>query len=114
MLNEKNSSLHKKDYFIGLDIGTDSVGYAVTDEDYILRRCKGEPMWGVCLFDKAKLCNERRGFRTSRRRLERKKCVFSWCVSFLQVRSPKRIRTFIKSSMKAHYGRKIKLFQRMT
>ena len=32
-------------YYIGLDIGTDSVGYAVTDEQYTLCKFKGEPMW---------------------------------------------------------------------
>lgn len=65
---EKN----RKDYFIGLDIGTDSVGYAVTDENYNLCKFKGEPMWGVTLFEEAKTSAERRAFRTARRRLDRK------------------------------------------
>ena len=60
-------------YFVGLDIGTDSVGYAVTDIDYKLMKFKGEPMWGVTLFDAADDKAERRGFRTSRRRLHRKR-----------------------------------------
>ncbi len=59
-------------YFIGLDIGTDSVGYAVTDATYALRKFKGEPMWGVHLFEEAMLNDERRGFRTARRRLDRR------------------------------------------
>lgn len=59
-------------YFIGLDIGTNSVGYAVTNEEYDLLKFKGEPMWGVHLFDEAKLNDERRNFRTARRRLNRK------------------------------------------
>ena len=33
-------------YFLGLDVGTDSVGYAVTDEQYHLLKFKGDPMWG--------------------------------------------------------------------
>ena len=59
-------------YYLGLDIGTDSVGYAVTDENYTLCKFKGEPMWGVTLFDPAELAVKRRGFRVARRRLDRR------------------------------------------
>ncbi len=59
-------------YYVGLDIGTDSVGYAVTNESYSLCRFKGEPMWGVALFDEAQLAIERRNFRVARRRLDRR------------------------------------------
>ena len=34
-------------YYIGLDVGTNSVGYAVTDEKYNLLKFKNEPMWGT-------------------------------------------------------------------
>ena len=61
-----------REYYIGLDIGTDSVGYAVTDTRYNLIKYKGEPMWGSHLFDPAKQSAERRGFRTARRRLDRR------------------------------------------
>lgn len=37
------------DYYIGLDIGTNSVGWAATDTDYNLLRAKGKDMWGVRL-----------------------------------------------------------------
>lgn len=63
---------NKKNYFVGLDIGTDSVGYAVTDEDYALCKHRSQPMWGATLFDSAKQCDERRGFRSARRRLNRR------------------------------------------
>ena len=59
-------------YYVGLDIGTDSVGYAVTDEKYDLLKFKGEFMWGVHLFEQASLNDKRRGFRTARRRLDRR------------------------------------------
>ncbi len=59
-------------YYVGLDIGTDSVGYAVSDEQYNLCKYKGEPMWGVTLFDEAQLAVERRNFRVARRRLDRR------------------------------------------
>lgn len=59
-------------YYVGLDIGTDSVGYAVTDERYNLCRFRGSSMWGVTLFDEAQTAAERRAFRTARRRLDRR------------------------------------------
>ena len=61
-----------EDYFLGLDIGTNSVGYAVTDNRYRVLKYKGEPMWGSHLFDEALQCAERRGYRTARRRLDRR------------------------------------------
>ncbi len=61
-----------KEYYLGLDIGTDSVGYAVTDPEYRLLKFKGEPMWGSHLFEGASTAAERRGFRTARRRLDRR------------------------------------------
>jgi len=62
----------KRNYFLGLDIGTDSVGYAAADTEYSLLKCKGEPIWGVSLFDEAQLGDDRRSHRTDRRRLNRK------------------------------------------
>ena len=58
--------------YVGLDIGTDSVGYAVTDSNYRLKKFKGESMWGVHTFDPALGSQERRAFRTARRRLDRR------------------------------------------
>lgn len=59
-------------YYLGLDVGTNSVGYAVTDEQYRLRKFHGNPMWGSHVFEEAKPAAERRGFRTARRRLNRR------------------------------------------
>ena len=42
---EKNQEKTEKDYFIGLDIGTDSIGWAVTDTEYNLLRDKGIEYW---------------------------------------------------------------------
>lgn len=69
---EKIKNISSDEYYIGLDIGTDSVGYAVTDTSYALQKFKNEPMWGVTTFDEAKGSEERRGFRTARRRLDRR------------------------------------------
>ena len=61
------------DYYLGLDIGTSSVGWAVTDKNYNILNFNGKAMWGVHLFDEGKTAKDRRIFRTARRRLERRK-----------------------------------------
>lgn len=62
----------EKNYYLGLDIGTDSVGYAVTDEQYNLIKFHGEPAWGSMIFDAGQLKADRRSFRSARRRLDRR------------------------------------------
>ena len=69
-----------KKYFVGVDMGTDSVGWAVTSENYQLMKFNKKAMWGSRLFDEANTASERRAFRASRRRLDRKK----WRISILQ------------------------------
>lgn len=66
------------DYFIGLDIGTDSVGWALTDTNYRILKANQKALWGVRLFDSAETAAERRVFRTNRRRNERKKQRIQW------------------------------------
>ena len=61
-----------QEYYLGLDIGTDSVGYAVTDTAYSLRKFKGEPMWGTQLFEGGQEAADRRIHRTNRRRIDRR------------------------------------------
>ncbi|MGN0377999.1 MAG: type II CRISPR RNA-guided endonuclease Cas9 [Butyrivibrio sp.] len=65
--------MQNENYYAGLDIGTNSVGYAVTDQDYNLLRHGGEPMWGSHIFEEGATAQERRSFRTARRRNDRKK-----------------------------------------
>lgn len=62
----------KSNYFVGLDIGTNSVGYAATYENYALVKYHQHPVWGVHLFETAKLAEERRTHRAARRRLDRR------------------------------------------
>ncbi len=62
-----------KKFYLGLDIGTDSVGIACSDEQYELLRAKGKDLWAVRLFDEANDAKTRRSFRTARRRLARRK-----------------------------------------
>lgn len=60
-----------ENYYLGLDMGTGSVGWAVTDENYHLKRAKGKDLWGVRLFKTANTAADRRGYRVSRRRRQR-------------------------------------------
>ena len=59
-------------YFVGLDIGTESVGWAVTDEGYAILKKNGHALWGVRQFPEAKKAEERRLYRVARRRLQRR------------------------------------------
>lgn len=61
-----------KNYFIGLDMGTTSVGWAVTDENYEIIKKNGKALWGIRLFEEAQTAAERRMHRISRRRIERR------------------------------------------
>lgn len=63
----------KQPYSIGLDIGTNSVGWAVINEGFDLHKYKHQNMWGAHLFDEAQKAATRRSFRSSRRRLARRK-----------------------------------------
>lgn len=65
----------QKDYNIGLDIGTTSVGYAVIDDNFnIIRKGnKRKALWGVRLFEEATTAVDRRNFRSTRRRYDRRR-----------------------------------------
>lgn len=67
-----------KKYYIGLDIGTESCGWAVTDEKYNILKAKGQKLWGVRLFRGAETAQDRRMKRTSRRRQVRKRLKLQW------------------------------------
>lgn len=72
--------MKNRDYYIGLDIGTESVGYAVTNEEYKVLKFNGKSMWGIRLFDKANTAEVRRYFRGNSRRLRRRR----WRIELLQ------------------------------
>lgn len=79
-----------KDYTIGLDIGTNSVGWAVLTEDYQLVKKKMKVLgntetkaikknfWGVRLFEEGQTAETRRLKRTARRRYTRRKNRIKW------------------------------------
>ena len=68
------------DYNIGLDMGTGSVGWAVTDENGKLLYFKKQPTWGSRLFDSAQPASEARTHRGQRRRYVRRR----WRLNLLQ------------------------------
>lgn len=61
------------DYFLGLDMGTSTVGWAVTDMQYNLIRKKGKDMWGIREFEEAETAAGRRAKRVARRNHARSK-----------------------------------------
>lgn len=75
----------KKNYTIGLDIGTASVGWAVLTEDYELikrkmkisgntqKKAVKKNFWGVRLFEQGETAEGRRLKRTTRRRIARRR-----------------------------------------
>ena len=75
-----------EEYYIGLDMGTGSVGWAVTDSAYNIIKRHGKALWGIRLFESAKTAEERRIFRTSRRRTERRKNRYIYCRKSLRKR----------------------------
>ena len=63
----------EKNYNIGLDIGVGSIGWCVTDDENNILKRKNKNMWGSRIFNEASTAADRRGFRSTRRRLERRK-----------------------------------------
>ncbi len=61
-----------RDYYIGFDIGTSSVGFAATNPEYNLLRYAGKSIWGTRIFEEGETAVERRTNRTNRRRLSRR------------------------------------------
>ncbi|MDY5497451.1 MAG: type II CRISPR RNA-guided endonuclease Cas9 [Anaerobutyricum sp.] len=60
------------EYYLGLNLENDGLGWAATDKDYNIVRAHGKTLWGVRLFNNAENATERRSHRISRRRLDRR------------------------------------------
>ena len=61
-----------KEYYIGLDIGTNSIGWAVTDTNYNILKKNRKFLYGVRLFEEANTAVKRRINRNNRRRLDKR------------------------------------------
>ena len=68
----------ERKYYLGLDMGTSSLGWAVTDQEYHLIRAKGKDLWGVRLFPEAESAAGRRIHRVSRRRIQRERARINY------------------------------------
>lgn len=58
--NSKKLAIPNGEYYIGLDIGTNSVGWALTDREYNVLKFNDKSTWGVRLFDDAATAADRR------------------------------------------------------
>ena len=65
--------MNSQEYFLGFDMGTGSVGWAVTDLEYNLIKINRKAAWGTVLFETSKGAEPRRLNRCARRRWKRKK-----------------------------------------
>ncbi len=79
-------------YYLGLDMGTNSVGWAVTDSSYHILRAKGKDLWGIREFDEAATAVDRRSIRISRRRRQRETAriglLKSWFADAVSTKDP--------------------------
>lgn len=74
------ANANSDEYYIGLDGGTDSVGWAVARPDYTVVKKSGKDLWGVRLFEDGNPAVVRRTNRSARRRTDRRK----WRLKLLQ------------------------------
>ena len=65
--------MEKDAYFLGLDMGTSTVGWAVTDPEYHILRKKGKDLWGIREFEEAKTAADRRSHRIARKNIQKDK-----------------------------------------
>ena len=63
----------KQNYSIGLDLGTNSIGWAVLNRDFSLVKKGSKNLWGVLLFSEGQTAKDRKIKRSSRRKFERRK-----------------------------------------
>ena len=80
----KNNDETLKKLRLGLDIGTNSVGYALLDENNKLIKKNGHTFWGVRMFDEAETAKDRGSYRKSRRRYCVVRKEWKFCVLFSQ------------------------------
>ena len=79
----KTKRFNNVKYNIGLDIGTNSVGWAVTDENARLLKYKSKNMWGSRLFEAGESAKDTRVKRNTRRRYARRRQRIIWLQELL-------------------------------
>ena len=73
MIKEKMSTMEKEKVYMGIDLGTNSCGWAVTNQNYEIIKKGGKSLHGVRLFEEANTAENRRIKRSNRRRLQRRR-----------------------------------------
>lgn len=68
----------EQNFYLGMDIGTNSCGWALTTDNYELAKINSKDAWGVRLFQEAQTKEKRRLNRTNRRRMVRKRLQNAW------------------------------------
>ena len=72
--------MKNKTWYLGLEVGPTSIGWAATNGNYKLLRKNKKRLWGVRLFEEATTATDRRVFRAGRRRLARRR----WRINLLE------------------------------
>ena len=103
------NSDRKADYYVGLDMGTGSLGVAVTDPQYHLLKVTGKDFWFVREYETAHPQLERRTHRISKRRLQRHQVRIGLIRSILQMMCWNMILFFILDRITANIIEKIKI-----
>lgn len=70
---QEGINMRNEDYFLGFDMGTGSVGWAVTDTEYNLLKINRKNAWGSVLFETSEGAESRRINRCARRRRRRER-----------------------------------------
>ena len=99
----------REDYYVGLDMGTGSLGGAVTDTQYHLLKVKGKDFWFVREYESAKSQLDRRTHRIAKRRLQRHKARIGLIRSYFAEDIRNMIHCFIFDRITASIIRKIKM-----
>ena len=99
-------------YYIGLDMGTSSLGWAVTDDKYRLLRKKGKDMWGVRLFDEADTAAARRTNRVAKRRRNREKARIGYLKELFATEIEKIDSGFYQRLDDSKFGKRIKRYNK--
>lgn len=68
----EGKNMQAKKLKLGLDLGTNSVGWALLDENNNLVKKNGFTFWGARMFNQAETAKKRRSYRCSGRRLHRR------------------------------------------
>ena len=101
----------EKGYYVGLDVGSGTCGWAVVEDTkdsdgkclFKLARLKGKDAWGAYIFEEGEDCKKRRGFRSARRRNDRRKYRIYQLQKLFAIPISKKDPTFFKRLNQSAY-----------